>query len=637
MTASFRLQTEWHGEAPSGGELRFHLFNLTQHDLSGFTLCYTTQSRIKGAPEISNGRLVGYDASFQEIAPPEGFVLGAGGTWSLGIAPVWRSPFHRGDGAMSAYLKAKDGHLIPVDVGDLIFEGLAAQPAAPRLPEGQPDRKAPYALIPWPAHIETTAGAVPTALFPAAGTDAQGLRAVATAAALFQRLYPETMAPLSLTPIAGGRAITFRTGDIAPASFRLDFTDTITLTTSDADGQRHGLIALSQMIDGAHTAPDLFSFPASGHIEDTPRHQWRGALLDVSRQFVPTQDVLRFLDMMAWYRFNLFHWHLTDDEGWRIEIPSLPELTQIGAFRGPGLPLPSQFGGGIAPQGGFYCHDEIRAVIDHAQTLGIDVLPEVDMPGHCAAVLAALPHLRDADEPDESYTSVQGHSNNALNAAIPETWDFIATVLDTVVELFPFRLIHVGGDEVAANAWLASPKARALMQREGLAGTFEFQSHFLTRLKAMLAERGRDLAGWNEVAHGGGVERTGTLLMAWQSPEVGLDLAQQGYDVVMTPGQAYYLDMAYTPDWWETGAGWAGSSTVEHSYTYEASGDFPPDLAHHLKGIQTCIWTEHFTSHAYFNDMVFPRFLAVAEAAWTPAAQKDWLRFAAIAKRHPVL
>lgn len=637
MTASFRLETAWRPDAKQGGEMRFHLFNLSQTDLRGFTLCYTTQSRIFGAAEIENGRLIGQDASFHEIAPPEGFVLGAGECWTLGIAPLWRDPAHRGDGAKSAYLKGADGTLIAVETGDLIFADSPARPPMPRLPEGRPDPAAPYALTPWPAQVETHPGDVPTTLYPVEGASEQALAAIAGVAALHHRLYPEALAPLSLIPVAGGRALDIRQGETPPAGYTLDFGPAILLTAADADGIRHGLIALAQMIDGASAAPEQFRFPASGRIEDAPRHSWRGAMLDVSRQFAPAGDVLRFLDLMAWYRFNLFHWHLTDDEGWRIEIPSLPPLTTVGAIRGPKLPIPPQLGGGIAPQGGFYSHDDIRAVVAHAATLGIDILPEVDMPGHCTALLAALPHLRDPDEPADSYRAVQGHANNALNAAIPETWEVIGTILDTLVALFPFRLIHVGGDEVAESAWLSSPRARALMQREGLAGTFELQSFFLTRLKSMLAERGRDLAGWNEVAHGGGVAREGTLLMAWQAPEIGIDLARQGYDVVMTPGQAYYLDMAHTPDWWEPGAGWAGSSTVAHSYGYEASGDFPPELAHHLKGIQTCIWTEHFTSRAYFNDLVFPRFLAIAESAWTPADGKDWQRFAAVARHHPTL
>ena len=164
---------------------------------------------------------------------------------------------------------------------------------------------------------------------------------------------------------------------------------------------------------------------------------------------------------------------------------------------------------------------------------------------------------------------------------------------------------------------MASPLARALMQRENLRDTFELQSHFLRRVKAMLTDRNRDLVGWNEVAHGGGVPPEGTLLMAWENPQVGAALAREGYDVVITPGQAYYLDMAPSPAFLDPGAGWAGSSTPEETYAYDAEASFPPELRPRFRGVQACIWCEHFHTRDYFNALVFPRLAAVAEAAWT--------------------
>jgi hexosaminidase len=175
------------------------------------------------------------------------------------------------------------------------------------------------------------------------------------------------------------------------------------------------------------------------------------------------------------------------------------------------------------------------------------------------------------------------------------------------------------------------------MEREKLAGTAELQSYFLRRIKAMLSERGKKLAGWNEVSHGGGVDREGTLLMAWEKPEVGIELASEGYDIVMTPGQAYYLDMAQAESWGEPGASWAGFTPPEKTYAYEAEGELPEELRGRMRGIQACIWGENFVSRAYFNRLVFPRLPAVAEAAWTPCLRKDWLRFAAIVRMWPTL
>jgi hexosaminidase len=175
------------------------------------------------------------------------------------------------------------------------------------------------------------------------------------------------------------------------------------------------------------------------------------------------------------------------------------------------------------------------------------------------------------------------------------------------------------------------------MEREGISGTFGLQSYFLKQVKDMLTRRGKKLAGWNEVAHGGGVNATETLLMAWQSPEVGIELAREGYEVVMTPGQAYYLDMVQAEAWQEPGASWAGTVPPAHTYDYEAEGEFPEELKHRLKGVQACIWSEHFLSRGYFNRLVFPRLPAIAEAAWTPKSGKNWLRFAAIVDLCPKL
>jgi hexosaminidase len=347
--------------------------------------------------------------------------------------------------------------------------------------------------------------------------------------------------------------------------------------------------------------------------------------------------VLRLIDILAWYKMNVFHWHLTDDEAWRFEVRAYPQLTTVGVMRGPDEPMLPQLGNAAEPVGGFYTQADVAAIIAHASELNVEVVPEVDIPGHSTAILAALPELVDGQEAPDSYRSVQGFPNNALNPAIEETYVFLGKVFDEMVELFPSKLIHIGGDEVADNTWMASPLARKLMEKEGLDGTFGLQSHFMKRIQKMLADRGRSMAGWDEVSHGGGVDPDGTLLMAWRAPEVGVELAKEGYDVVMTPGQAYYLDMVQDEAWQEPGASWAGTVPPHHTYHYEAVGDFPEDLKPRLRGVQACIWTEHFLNRDYFNHLVFPRLPAVAEAAWTPRERKDWDRFSALVRLSPTL
>lgn len=634
---AYRVENSWSPDPAPAGTLTVTLHNLSDEPLAGFRLSYTAITRVlPDAPAPENATFLRRDANYHEFAPPAGLTVPPGGAWTFRATGLNRAPAHRLDGVKTAYLTLADGRHVDADTGDLALG--AGVPDAPpaRLPEGRLTQ--PFAILPWPANADLRPGDTPVALTAAEGTARDDLLALADAGAHHRRLFGAAPAAVSLSPLPGGRPVAFaRDPGLAPGAYRLSFAETIRLESADDAGRRHGLTALLQMLHGATERPETFRFPASGTIEDAPRYGWRGCHLDVSRQFWPADDVRRFLDILAWHRLNVFHWHLTDDEGWRFEVRAFPELTTTGATRGADARLLPQLGDPSASRRAFYTQDEVRAVVAHAASLGIEVVPEIETPGHATAILAALPHLVDPDEPAGSYFSVQGYPNNALNPAVEATYDVLAAILDEMVELFPSRRLHVGGDEVAANSWLASPLARALMQREGLAGTFELQSHFMRRLKAMLTERGRVLVGWNEVAHGGGVPPEDTLLMAWENPQVGIALAREGYDVVISPGQAYYLDMAASPAWRDPGAGWAGSSTPEQTYAYEAGESFPEELRPRLQGVQAGIWCEHFHDRDYFNAMVFPRLLAVAEAAWTPLEAKDWLRFAAQARLHPRL
>lgn len=633
----YRLENSWHPLADSAaGGFTFTLYNLSREPLKDFRIVYTSLTRTVDDPVCSNATFLRRNANFHEFAPPSGLVLEPGTSWRFTVDGLWRAARHRTDGAKSAYITLADGTHRDVAVGDLMLEGRHSEPA-PRLP---PERKLdlPFSIQPWPAEIDAAPGEdFPVALFPAEDATAEQVFAVENVLSLFRRLFAVGHVPFSLAPVNEGRPLRFQQhSGLDAEGYRLRFSgDAVVLEYSAAPGLQYGLTVLAQLLHGARTDA-RFRFPASGTISDAPRYSWRGCHLDVSRQFYPTDDVVRLLDILAWLRMNRFHWHLTDDEAWRLEIKAYPLLTSVGATRGPDAPLLPQLGNGAEPVSGYYTQDDVRLVVAHAAALSIEIVPEVDIPGHSTAVLVAYPQLTDGQEAPDSYRSVQGYPNNALNPAIELTYEFLGRVFDEMVELFPSRLIHIGGDEVADGSWLASPLAKSLMEKEGLDGTFGIQSYFMKRIQGMLQERGRQLAGWDEVWHGGGVDPSGTLLMAWQKPEVGLELAKQGYDVVMTPGQAYYLDMVQDEAWQEPGASWAGTVPPAHTYAYEAVGDFPEDLKDRMKGVQACIWTEHFLNRAYFNHLVFPRLPAIAEAAWTPKAQKDWLRFSAIVSLNPV-
>jgi hexosaminidase len=329
------------------------------------------------------------------------------------------------------------------------------------------------------------------------------------------------------------------------------------------------------------------------------------------------------------------HWHLTDDEGWRLPSKAFPDLPRIGGKRGT-QQLPPQYADGPGGQEGAYTREQVDAVVTRAAEYGITVMPEIDMPGHVTAMLAAVPGITDPDEPADSYRSIQGYPNNALNPGVERVYEVVETIIDELCEMFPSPVIHVGGDEVDHASWAKSPAAAELSNRERLNGTMELQAYFMRRVHQMLASRGRILGGWDECAEGGGVNAEGTLLFAWQKVETTASLIEQGYDVICTPGQAYYLDMVQAAGWNEIGAAWAGVSTPEGSYRFEPSEGLP-DGPVRLVGVQTGIWCESINSVRRFNHMVFPRLSAVAEAGWTSPENKDWSRFAALSHLMPQL
>lgn len=632
-----RLECQWTATPDGNGRLDFTLVNLAPTPLENFQLTYTTLTRANDLAQTENCRLMSRTANNHQVEPPEGLKLERGESWRFAVTSLARKAVHRTDGVSTAFITLEDGRSFDIDLGDILLGGTTPDMPPELIPEGRVEL--PVSLIPWPKEVALKDfTAPPVALFPASA-DADLTCTMSEVAALAKRLFPNAMPPFALTTCTGGRALSAtHDATLSPEAYALDFAaDQVKLIHGDGAGLFYGLVTLAQLLQGAHEKPDLFQFPIGGSIKDSPRYPWRGCHLDVSRQVYPLADVKRFIDILAWNKMNIFHWHLTDDEGWRLEIKAYPELTEAGARQGPREKMSAQLGTGAKGRGGYYTQDEVRELIGDARRLNIDIVPEFDIPGHCTSVLVALPYLRDPEEEKDSYRSVQGYPDNALNPAVEATYEFLETVFAEVADLFPSPYVHIGGDEVAEGAWMKSPEAQALMKEANLDGTPQLQAYLLGQAKSMLTARGKKLAGWNEVSHGGGVVPEDSLLMAWENPEIGIALAEQGYDVVMCPGQAYYLDMVQDDAFLEPGLSWAGTVPPKHTYEYEAEGDFPEDLRHKMKGIQGCIWSENLTSRARFNHMVFPRLSAIAEAGWTPKQSKDWLRFAAISRFMPKL
>ncbi|MGN6103254.1 MAG: beta-N-acetylhexosaminidase, partial [Devosia sp.] len=631
--------------------------------LTGFTLGISGPARIDPAAAIEGGRLVARLTNHTELAPPDNFALAPGATWTLRIRGLSYPLRHWSDATTSAYLAFADGSTAPVRVDPVIATGNNAplRKGTQKYPVPGPGKApVPISVIPWPAEVRVSGSRTPPPGFAIEAGTPEGASAANAFAELTGSLFP---AEGIVRPSAeGGLRVSLVTdAALGPEAYRLGFGDVPAIRASTHTGFLYGLITLGQILRGARQYPETFLFPAAGDIADAPEHGFRGSHLDVARQFYSTAEVEQFLRLMAWSKLNRFHWHLSDDEAWRVEIDAYPDLTRIGAWRGHGLKIPPLLGSGPEPQGGYYSKAAIRGIVGLAGRFGITVIPEIDVPGHCFALQQAIPELVDPGQ-HGNYSSVQGFPNNCINPAYETTYRVLETIFDELIALFPSKIIHIGADEVPLGAWSGSPLALAKLREiagdavaeaharrlgvetnhggaddiEG-SGAAVLQSIFLKRLQGFLASRGCLTGGWEEVAHGDVVDRHKVYLVGWRSVEVSAALARRGYDVVVSPGQAYYLDMSQSTEWAEPGAGWAGWSSVEKTYAFEASAGWTPEEKQHLLGVQACIWSEPMTDRAVFDRLVFPRLYAIAEAGWTAPGKKSFARFSSLCGLMPNL
>jgi hexosaminidase len=375
-------------------------------------------------------------------------------------------------------------------------------------------------------------------------------------------------------------------------------------------------------------------------IVDRPRFAWRGAHLDVGRHFMPKEFVKKYIDLLALHKLNRFHWHLTDDQGWRLEIKKYPRLTTVGGWRRQtivGIQRSyrdtSQWVFDGRPHGGSYTQDDAREIVAYAQARFITVVPEIEMPGHAQAAIAAYPWLGNTGQQVEvlTYFGVNPNILNPSDSAIR----FMQDVLTEVLAIFPSHWIHTGGDEAPKDQWKTSPVAQARIKELGLGNENELQSWMTAQMSQWLATRGRALIGWDEILEGGteGLAAN-AVVMSWRGIEGGVAAAQAGHDVVMTPTSNTYFDYYQSQDSNEPPA-IGGFLPLDTVYAYEP---IPPALdsaqARHVLGTQGQIWTEYQRTPKNVEYMVFPRLIALAEVAWTPKEQKDFADFTARLAKH---
>jgi hexosaminidase len=467
-----------------------------------------------------------------------------------------------------------------------------------------------FNLIPQPVSLRYSGGDFTSVGLPAINGDA-----------LFQnelRLFRDQ------TGCAEGTVIDCRKDDaLADEAYRLRVAPSrITITAGTGSGIYHGLETLRQlMLSGA---ADGALRIACADIEDRPRFPWRGFMLDTSRYFYSVAFTKKLIDALSLHHINKFHWHLTDDQGWRLPVREYPLLTEIGSRR-----LSAKHQSCDARYvGGFYTEDEIRAVVAYAGERHIEVVPEVDLPGHASAILAAYPGLGCTGGPyrvEDRY----GIFEDVLCAGNDAIFDLAGAVFDTLTRLFPSQYVHIGGDEVLFNRWDSCPKCQQRLAETGLTKARELQSWITVKLANMLGERGKTAIGWDEVLEDSPRYPLpqNVAVMSWRGAKGGVEASERGHNVIMSPNSAgCYFDYKHRDDPEEPGQ--LGVSSIKQAYNMDpVTSDMPTEAASRILGGQANLWSELIYAGKIAEYMIFPRLCALAEAVWTPREAKDFEGF----------
>jgi hexosaminidase len=419
--------------------------------------------------------------------------------------------------------------------------------------------------------------------------------------------------------------------------------DGVTIEGDSYAATFNGIQTLLQLLPttaNAQTKSPSFAIPFVT-INDYPRFNYRGMHLDVGRHFFPVSFVKKYIDYLALHKFNYFHWHLTEDQGWRIEIKKYPELTSVGGYRNgtiigrfPGT------GNDNIRYGGFYTQEEVKDIVQYAENRHITVVPEIEMPGHASAAIAAFPWLSCFPEKE---TAMGKHPSEASKQQkgkkVQETWgvfddifcagkettfEFLQNVLDEVLPLFPSKYIHVGGDEAPKAHWKQCPQCQARIKAEGLKDEHELQSYFIQRMEKYLNAKGRTLIGWDEILEGGLAPNA--IVMSWRGEKGGIEAAKQKHQVIMTPNNPVYFDHSQTRN--EDSVTIGGYNPLSAVYAYEpVPKELSAEDTKYVLGAQANMWTEYMKNPRKVEYMVFPRMSALSEVLWTPKEKKNWEDF----------
>ena len=495
------------------------------------------------------------------------------------------------------------------------------------------------AIVPYPNHLETGRGTYRVTDRPVtcdSRTDERTQRAVVGFAARLATVTGGTN-PGTVADEVPASGIRFVTDESLPAEgYELNVDgEGIEVRASQFPGFLYALQSLEQLLPaavyGTEPAPDAAWEVPCVKIADAPRFAYRGMHLDVARHFFSVDEVKRYIDVMAIHKLNTLHWHLTDDQGWRIEIKRYPELTAVGSIRKATVVRKEWGTYDGTPYGGFYTQDEIRDVVKYAADRGVTVIPEIDLPGHMLAALTAYPELGCTGGPYEVWGR-WGVADDVLCPGREKTFEFLEGVLTEVMELFPSEYIHIGGDECPKVRWEKCPRCQAKIRQLGLKADGEhtaehyLQSYVTDRIGKFLAQHGRRIIGWDEILEGRAP--SDAVVMSWRGSEGGIAAAKLGHDVIMTPNSHFYFDYYQSLDTDAEPFGIGGYIPMEQVYSYDpAFPELTPEQQKHILGVQANLWTEYVLSDEHLEYMLLPRLAALSEVQWCLPETKDWNRF----------
>lgn len=406
------------------------------------------------------------------------------------------------------------------------------------------------------------------------------------------------------------------------------------LAEGNSSGFFYGLHTLSQILRPDKVKPNqplTFSIPCI-QLKDSPRYPWRGMHLDVCRHFFPKEFIKKYIDMLAMYKFNVFHWHLTEDQGWRIEIKKYPRLTQIGAWRkGSMIGSYKDQKFDTIRYGGFYTQEEIKEIVAYADQKHITIVPEIEMPGHSVAAIAAYPFLSCTGK--QIAVEKNWGVFNDVYCPKDSTFAFLQDVLTEVMQLFPGKYIHIGGDECPKDNWKKCASCQALIKKENLKDEHELQSYFIKRIEKFVNSKGRQIIGWDEILEGGLAPNA--AVMSWRGTDGGIAAAKQKHFVVMSPGKPCYFDHYQSKDTKNEPLAIGGFNPLDSVYKYNPTPkNLNADEQKYIMGAQGNVWTEYILNEKQVEYMAVPRMIALSEVLWTAPENKNFTNFLERLKQH---